>query len=66
MEVDGQHHASAALSLGEGPSVHGLGGWVGPRGDLNGRGKSRLGRDSIPSGGHYIDYAIPAQFIVSF
>jgi hypothetical protein len=44
----GQRHAAATLPPGERPGTHCLGGWVGPRAGLDGCGKSRLHRDSIP------------------
>jgi hypothetical protein len=31
MGLGGKHHISAALSLGQIPSTHCVGGWVGPR-----------------------------------
>jgi hypothetical protein len=37
----------AALSPGKRPGTHCTGGWVGPRADLNGCGKSRPHKDSI-------------------
>jgi hypothetical protein len=46
--VGGQRHAPAALPLGKRPGAHCIGGWVGPRSGLDGCGKSRLQRDSIP------------------
>jgi hypothetical protein len=48
MGVGGQHHASAGFPPGKRPVSHCTGGWVGPRADLDGRGKSRIHRDSIP------------------
>ena len=45
--VSGQQHAPAALYPPERPGTHSTGGWVGPRGSLEG-GKSRPHRDSIP------------------
>jgi hypothetical protein len=48
MKVDGQLHAPAALPLGKRPSTYCIGGWVGPRAGLDGYGKSRPHRDSIP------------------
>ena len=41
--MGGQRHAPAAL-----PSTHCVGGWVGPRAGLDGRGKPYFHRDSIP------------------
>jgi len=40
MGVGGQRHAPAALFLGR-PGIHCIGGWVGPRTGLDGRGKYR-------------------------
>jgi hypothetical protein len=45
--VGGQRHAPAALPR-ERPVIHCTGGWEGPRAGLDGYGKSRLHRDSIP------------------
>jgi hypothetical protein len=45
----GQRHSPAALRLGKRPGTHFTGGWVGPRTGLDGCGKSRLRRDSIPN-----------------
>jgi hypothetical protein len=47
MGVGGQHHAAAGLPL-ERPGTHCIGGWVGPRADLDGCGKSLPHRDLIP------------------
>jgi hypothetical protein len=44
----GQSHVPAALSPGKGPGTHCTEGWVGPRAGLDGSGKSRPLRDSIP------------------
>jgi len=41
MGVGGQSHAPAAFPPGKRPGTHCIGGWVGPRAGLNGRGKSR-------------------------
>ena len=46
--VGGQRHAPAALPPGRRPGTHCIGGWVGPRAGLDGCGKSRPHRDSIP------------------
>jgi hypothetical protein len=43
----------------ERPDTRCIGGWVGPRDRLDGRGKSRPHRDSIPVASRYTDYAIP-------
>ena len=40
MVVGGQRHTPAVLHLGKRPSIHCIGGWVGPRGGLDGCGKS--------------------------
>jgi hypothetical protein len=48
MEENGQGYAPAALHLGKGTDTHCTGDWVGSRAGLNGCGKSRLHRDSIP------------------
>jgi hypothetical protein len=47
MEVGGQRHAPAALPQ-ERPGTHCTGGWLGPRAGLDGCGKSRPHRDSLP------------------
>ena len=44
----GQRHASAVLPPGKRPATNCIGGWVGPRAGLDGYGKSRPHRDSIP------------------
>jgi hypothetical protein len=46
--VGGQLHAPAALPPGKRPGTHCIGGWLGPRAGLDGCGKSRAHRDSIP------------------
>ena len=46
--VSGQQHAPAALYPRERPGTHFTGGWVGPSAGLDGCGKSRPQRDSIP------------------
>jgi hypothetical protein len=48
MGVGGQRHAPAALLLGKRPRTHCIGGRVGPSAGLDGCGKSRPHRDSIP------------------
>ena len=48
MGVGGQRHALAAFTPGERPGTHCTGVWVGPRSGLDGCGKSRPHRDSIP------------------
>ena len=44
----GQSHVPAALSPGKGPVTHCTEGWLGPKAGLDGFGKSRPLRDSIP------------------
>ena len=46
--VRGQHQAPAALPPGNKNGNYGIGGWMGPRAGLDGCGKPRLLRDSIP------------------
>jgi len=48
MGVGAQRHAPAALPPGKIPAIHSTGGWVCPRACLDGCGKSRSHRDSIP------------------
>ena len=48
MEVGGQRYAPTALPPGKRPGIHCIGDWVGPRAGLDGYGKSRPHRDSIP------------------
>ena len=48
MWVGDQRHARAALPPGKRPVTHFIAGWVGPRAGLDGCGKSRPHRDSIP------------------
>jgi hypothetical protein len=43
------------------PGTHYIEDWVGPRASLDGCGKSRAHRDSIPVACRYVDYAIPAH-----
>ena len=64
--VGGQRYAPAALPPGNRPGTHCTGGWVDPRAGLDGCGKSRPHRDSIPRtvqplASRYTDYAIPAH-----
>jgi len=35
---NGHHHTPAVLPSGKRPSTHGIGGWLGPRAGLDGRG----------------------------
>jgi len=61
--VGGQRHSPATLPPGERPGTHYIGGWVGPRGSLDGCGKSWPHWNSIPrpsSPSRYTDRAIPA------
>jgi hypothetical protein len=44
----GQRHAPAALPPGKRAGTHFAGGWVGPRADLDGCGKSHPYRKSVP------------------
>jgi len=48
MEVGGQRHASVVLPSRKRPGTHCVGGWAGPRASLDGFGKSRPHRVSIP------------------
>ena len=48
MGVGGQRHALAALRPGKRDGTHSIGGLVDPRACLEGCGKSRYNRDSIP------------------
>ena len=47
MVVGGQRHAPAALPPKR-PGTHCIGGWAGPRGALDGYGKSHPYQDSFP------------------
>jgi hypothetical protein len=48
MVVGVQHHVQAALLPGKRPDIPCIGSWMGPRDGLEGCGKSRPHRDSIP------------------
>jgi hypothetical protein len=48
LDVGGQRHAPATLLSGKRPGTHCTEGWVGPRASLDGCGKHRPHRDSIP------------------
>jgi len=48
LDVGGKRYASAALSPGKEIRYPLQGGWMGPRASLDGFGKSRPYRDSIP------------------
>jgi hypothetical protein len=48
MRVGGSLHAPASLLPGKRPGTYCIGGWVGPRAGLDGFGKSRPHRVSIP------------------
>jgi hypothetical protein len=54
MRVGGQLLTPTALPPGKRPGTHFIGGWVGPRAGLDGCGKSRPYRDSIPG----LDYGL--------
>jgi len=67
--MGGQRHVPAALTPGNVPGTHCIGGWVGPRDSLDGRGKSRPNRDSIPGPSspaaiRCADWAIPVRYQV--
>ena len=66
MGVGVQRHPPAALPAEKRPGTRCTGGWVGPRAGLDGCGKFRPHRNSIPEPPHpvasrYTDYAIPAH-----
>jgi len=70
MVVGGQHHASAVYPR-ERPGTHCIGGWVGPRGGLDGCRKSRRPpgfdpRIVQPVVSRNTDWAIPALYHVLF
>ena len=48
MGAGDQHHDTAALRPGKRTGTHCIGVWVGPNAGLDGCGKSRPHRDSIP------------------
>jgi len=48
IEVGGQRHVPAALPWGKRRGIHCIRDWVGAKAGLDGCGKSRLYRDSIP------------------
>ena len=54
-------HAPAALPTEKRPGTHCIGGWVGPRADLDGCGKCRRHRDSIPGPCSPWRVAIPTE-----
>jgi len=60
MGVDGQRHAPASTS-GERPDTHCIGGWVGPRVGLDGRGKSRPLPGFDPQTVHLVAIVIPTE-----
>ena len=71
MEVGGQRHASAALTLRKVPGTRCAGGWVGPRGDLDGCGKSRppplfYPRTVHPTSSRYTDCAAWQETLTKF
>jgi hypothetical protein len=64
-------HAPATLPTGEISGTHCIGGWVGPRADLDGCGKSRPPpgfdpRTVQPVASRYTDWAIPARTVTWF
>ena len=59
--VSGQQHAPAARYPRERAGTHFTGGWMGPRAGLDGRGKSRPHRDSIPDRPARSSVAIPTE-----
>jgi hypothetical protein len=59
MWVGSQRHAAAALPPGKIPVTHFTGGWVGSRAGLDGYGKPRPHRDSIPGPSSSYPVAIP-------
>jgi len=59
--VSGQQHAPAVLYPRERPSAHFTGGWVGPMAGLDGCGKSRPHRYSIPGRPARSSVAIPTE-----
>jgi hypothetical protein len=61
MTVSGQRHAPAALPLGKKPGTDWVGGWVGPSAGLDGWGKSRPYRVSIPGHTSLQRVAIPTE-----
>jgi hypothetical protein len=62
MGADGRRHVPAALPPEKGPVTHCTGGQVGSRAGLDGCGKSRRHRDSIPGRPtRYTDYDISAN-----
>jgi hypothetical protein len=63
-EVGGQLHASASLRPGKRTGTHRIGGWVDPRACLDGCGKSRPHRESIPGPSSTQQVAIPTELTV--
>jgi len=61
MVVGGQRYAPAAIYPQERPGTNCTGGWVGPRAGLDGCGKSRPYRDSIPDRPARSSVAIPTE-----
>jgi hypothetical protein len=59
MGVGGQRHAPAALPPGRRPGTHCIVGWVGLRAGLDGCGKSRRHRDSIPGPSRRLKFLCP-------
>ena len=65
----GQRHAPVALLPGKRPGTHCTGGWVGPRASLDGCGKPRPYRDSIPPtaqpvASRYVDYTPQSSHVL--
>ena len=66
MGVGGQRHPPAALPLGKRPGTHCIGGWVGPKANLDRCKKSRPPPGFDPQtiqliASRYTDYVIPAH-----
>jgi hypothetical protein len=59
--MGGQRHATAALPAGKRVATRCIGGWLGPRAGLDGCGKSRPHRDSIPVPSRPWWVAIPTE-----
>jgi len=59
MELGGQRYSPASLPPGKRPSTHCTERWVGPRIGVDGYGKSRLHRNSIPGSSNPWGVATP-------
>ena len=57
--VGGQRHAPADLARGKRPSIHCVGGWVGPRAGADGCRNPHPLRDSIPGPSRPYRVAVP-------